>query len=303
MYGSGITVFDAPVAGMELPPPPSPGPGQVLVDVEAAGVGLWEDLVRNGFWDVGLRPPAALGVEGAGRVVAVGPDVTHLAVGDPMLAHEAPFPGGSGFWAEQILLAAAHVALRPAALDPVAAAALPIGGLTARQALDSLRLKAGERLLVTGGAGGTGVLVVQLAVRAGLRVTTTASPTSAARLRGFGAEAVLDYHDPSWPEQVGSPVDAAIVAASGTGDAALRTVRDGGRLCSLTSGAPESERGITTSDLYVQPDGAALARLAADLADGALAVDPEVLPLDTAADALRRVVSGDTGGRKLVLRP
>ena len=302
MRGCGVSRIDAPVMPLALPSPPSPGPGQVLVAVEAAGVGPWEDLVRNGVWDVGLRPPAALGVEGAGRVVAVGPQVTGLAVGDPVVAHEAPFPGGSGFWAEQVLLAAAHVALRPAVLDPVAAAALPIGGLTARQALDSLALKAGDRLLITGGAGGTGVLVVQLAVRAGLRVTTTASPTSAARLQGFGAEAVLNYHDPSWPEQVGDPVDAAIVAASGTGDFALRTVRDGGRLCALTSGAPEPERGITTADLYVRPDGAALARLAADLADGALAVDPEVLPRNAAADALDRVRTGSTGGRKLVLR-
>jgi len=187
MHGSGITAVDAQVTGLELPSPPAPGPGQVLVAVEAAGVGPWEDLVRNGFWDVGLRPLAALGVEGAGRVVAVGSGVTGFAVGDPVVAHEAPFPGGSGFWAEQVLLTAAHVALRPAALDPVAAAALPVGGLTARQALDGLALKAGDRLLITGGAGGTGVLLVQLAARAGLHVTATASPTSATGLRGFGA--------------------------------------------------------------------------------------------------------------------
>jgi NADPH:quinone reductase-like Zn-dependent oxidoreductase len=302
MRGCGVSRIDAPVTPLALPSPPPPGPGQILVAVEAAGVGPWEDLVRNGFWDVGLRPPAALGVEGAGRVVAVGPHVTGLAVGDPVVAHEAPFPGGSGFWAEQVLLTAAHVAFRPAALDPVTAAALPVGGLTARQALVALALRPGDRLLITGGAGGTGALAVQLAVRAGLRVTTTASPRSAPRLWRFGVEAVVDYHDPAWLEQIRGLFDGALIAAGGTADAALSAVRDGGRLCSLTSDAPEPERGVTTSNLYVRPDGAELARLAADLAGGSLVVDPEVLPRDAAADALRRVVSGGTGGRKLVLQ-
>jgi len=139
-------------------------------------------------------------------------------------------------------------------------------------------------------------------VRAGLRVTTTASPRSAPRLRRFGVEAVVDYHDPAWLEQTDGLFDAALIAAGGTADAALSAVRDGGRLCSLTSDAPEPERGVTTSNLYVRPDGAELARLAADLADGSLVVDPEVLPRGAAADALRRVVSGGARGRKLVLQ-
>src|ERR671923_45894 len=69
----------------------------------APGVGAWDRLL-NGGWDVGLRPPAALGVEGAGRVLAVGAYVDEFAVGDRVLAHEAPLPGGSGFWGERVLL-------------------------------------------------------------------------------------------------------------------------------------------------------------------------------------------------------
>src|SRR3954465_14135158 len=191
MKACGVSGADRDVVLLELPDPPSPGPSQILVAVEAAGVGPWDRLLDGG-WDVGLRPPAALGVEGTGRLLAVGEDVRHVAVGDAVLAHEAPLPGGGGFWAERVLLEAAHVAPRPGGLDAVHAAALPVGGLTARQSLDAVDLQAGEWLLVTGGAGGTGTLIIQLAARAGARVTATASPHNEARLRHLGASAVLD---------------------------------------------------------------------------------------------------------------
>ncbi|MFG2732740.1 alcohol dehydrogenase catalytic domain-containing protein [Streptomyces canus] len=80
---------------------------------------------------MGLRPPAALGVEGAGKVLAVGAGVTRFAVGDRVLAHEAPLPEGSGFWAERVLINADHAAACPPGLDAVHAAALPVNGLTA----------------------------------------------------------------------------------------------------------------------------------------------------------------------------
>ncbi|MFB7510326.1 alcohol dehydrogenase catalytic domain-containing protein [Streptomyces broussonetiae] len=79
---------------LELLEPSSPGPGQILVAVEAAGVGPWDELLNGAGWDVGLRPPAALGVEGAGKVLAVGAGVTGFAVGDRVLAHEAPAAPG-----------------------------------------------------------------------------------------------------------------------------------------------------------------------------------------------------------------
>ena len=112
---------------LDLAKPPAPAVGQVLVAVAAAGMGPWDALLHTGGWEVGLRPPAALGVEGAGRVLALGEGVHELAVGDVLLAHEAPLPGGSGFWAEQVLLDAAHAAPCPPGLDPVEAAALPGG--------------------------------------------------------------------------------------------------------------------------------------------------------------------------------
>jgi NADPH:quinone reductase-like Zn-dependent oxidoreductase len=303
MKACGVSGADGDVVLLELPDPPSPCPGQILVAVEAAGVGAWDQLLSGAGWDVGLQPPAALGVEGAGRVLAVGADVNEVAVGDRVLAHEAPLPGGSGFWAERVLLTAAHAAPCPPGLRPVEAAALPVSGLTAAQALAMLGVGRGQRLLVTNGAGNTGSLAIQLAAAMGVEVTATASASATDRLRGLGAAQVVDYHDLDWPDQAHGPFDGALTAAVGTAAAALPLVRDGGRLCSLTSDAPPSQRAITSTNLYVRPDAAQLARLAERLDEGRLRLMPEPLPLQEGPAAFARVAAGRAGGRKLVLIP
>ncbi|MDW6057160.1 NADP-dependent oxidoreductase [Streptomyces sp. FXJ1.4098] len=289
------------VALLELPEPSPPGPGQILVAVEAAGVGPWDELLNGAGWDVGLRPPAALGVEGAGKVLAVGAGVTGFAVGDRVLAHEAPLPGGSGFWAERVLINADHAAACPPGLDAVHAAALPVNGLTALQALEKLDLSRGQRLLITNGGGATGALAIQLAAAKGIEVTATASAAAAERLLGLGAMEVVDYHDPNWPAKVRGGFDAALTIATSTADAALPLLRDGGRLCSLTSDAPPEERGITSWDLYVEPNAAQLVQLAEQAAEGTLKLAPEPLPLSEGPAAFARVVTGRAGGKKIVL--
>jgi NADPH:quinone reductase-like Zn-dependent oxidoreductase len=271
--------------------------------VEAAGVGAWDRLLDGAGWDVGLRPPAALGVEGAGRVLAVGGDVDEFAVGDRILAHEAPLPGGSGFWAERVLLTAAHAAHCQHALEPVEAAALPVNGLTAWQALAMLGLGRGQRLLVTNGAGNTGSLAIELAAATGVEVTATASASATGRLRGLGAAQVVDYHDPNWPAQVRGQFDGALIAAGGTAAAAVPLVRDGGRLCSITSDAPAPQRGITSTNLYVRPDAPQLAHLAQRLSKGTLHLTPQPLPLNDGPAAYTRATAGRAGGRKIVLIP
>jgi NADPH:quinone reductase-like Zn-dependent oxidoreductase len=242
-------------------------------------------------------------VEGAGRVLAVGAGVGEFAVGDRVLAHEAPLPGGSGFWAERVLITAAHAAACPRGLDPVLAGALPVNGLTALQALEMLELSRGQRLLVTNGGGATGSLAIQLAAAMGVEVTTTASGSAADRLRGLGAAEIIDYHDPDWPGQARGGFDGALTAAIGTAEAALPLVRDGGRLCSLTSDAPAGDRGIASTDLYVRPDAAQLAQLARQVSEGTLQMTPEVHPLREGPAAFTRVAAGRASGRKLVLIP
>lgn len=292
-----------PVELLDLPEPPPPGPGELLLSVRAAGIGRWDGLLHTGGWDVGLRPPAALGVEGAGVVMALGSGVTALAAGDLVLAHEAPLPGGSGFWAERVVVKAAHVARCPAALDPVLAGGLPVAGLTARQALDRLEVTAGTRLLITGASGPTGTIALQLAAHRGATVVVTAAARHTSRLHQLGTEQVIDSHSPGWAERLGSGFDAALVAAGGTALVAMTAVRDGGRLCSITSDAPPSARGINSSDLYVRPDGDQLYQLAADAADGHFTFPAQPVCLEDAPTMAQRVTAGQSGGIKYVVTP
>jgi NADPH:quinone reductase-like Zn-dependent oxidoreductase len=280
VHACGVRTAGGPVEGLDLPEPAWPGPGEVLLTVEAAGVGPWDALLHTGGWDVGLRPPAALGVEGAGRVTAVGEGVATVAVGDGVLVHEAPLPGGSGFWAEHVLVTVAHVAVRPAGLDVELAGGLPVAGLTALQALNELELGPDSRLLITGGSGSTGAVAVQLAAQARAEVIATAAPRHVDRLRHPGAAEVIDSHTPNWVQNVDGGFDAILAAAKGTASAAIALLRDGGRLCSITSDAPAEERGIRTANLYVRPEAGQLAHLASLAAGGRIELDRFVTTLD-----------------------
>ena len=154
------------------------------------------------------------------------------------------------------------------------------------------------------GAGGvTGGLAVQLAIARGATVVATAGPSSAARVRGYGAQAVFDYHDPEWPTLVrnatpgGRGVDAAVSAARGGAATALQTVADGGHLMTITGDPPLSERGVTVANIYVRADGARLAALVAALADGLLSLHlGATFPLVEAAMALQGAVDGRAAG-------
>ncbi|HEY2286459.1 MAG TPA: zinc-binding dehydrogenase, partial [Streptosporangiaceae bacterium] len=155
--------------------------------------------------------------------------------------------------------------------------------------------------------GVTGSLIVQLAAHLGARVIATASGASAARARAMGAAEVLDYRDPGWPERVralsGSGAAAAVNAARAGAADAVRAVRDGGRLATITSDLPPAERGIGLADIVVEPGGARLARLAGLLAQGAITVTTlPAFPFEEAAAALARVRQG-THGAAVVLDP
>jgi NADPH:quinone reductase-like Zn-dependent oxidoreductase len=286
---------------LELPEPGDPGPGQLVLEIQAAGIGAWDALLHTGGWDVGLRPPAALGVEGTGIVTAAGRNVTDIAVGDAVLVHEAPLPGGSGFWAQRVVVDAGHVARRPASVSPVPAGGLPVSGLTALQALAQLEVAADTRLLITGASGVTGAIAVQLAAQSGARVTATAATRQAERLHRLGATEIIDSHAADWAEQVAAGFDAALVAVRGTAAAAITLLRVGGRLCSITSDAPPSVRGIASVNVYVQPDAGRLAQLANLCAEGRLELDTQSLALDGVPSAAQRVSAGQSGGKKYVV--
>src|SRR5438046_5474479 len=234
MRAAGIDAFGDAVRLVDRPPPSSPAPDEVVISVRAAGVGNWDEIVRVGDWDVGHRPPLALGVEAAGIVDTVGEDVTGLAPGDEVLTHPLPLRY-QGAWAEWLVAPVTLVARKPTVISWETAAAFPVPALTADQALqEAAPSPAGEWVLVHGAGGATGGLAVQLATARGATVVATAGPSSAARVRGYGARVVLDYHDPKWQARVRDTapgrggVGAAVHADRGGGAHAVRTVADAG---------------------------------------------------------------------------
>ena len=137
----------------------------------------------------------------------------------------------------------------------------------------------------------------------GARVIATAGPGSAARVRGYGASAVFDYHDIGWPARVreashgGRGVGAAVNTARGGAAALIEAVAEGGRLATITGDAPRPERGVTVADVYVRADGARLAALVAALADGMLSLHlGATVPLAAAAAALQTASAGRASG-------
>jgi NADPH:quinone reductase-like Zn-dependent oxidoreductase len=305
MRVAGVTALGEPVETLEVDELGPPAAEELLIEVVAAGVGNWDELVRIGSWQVGGPAPLALGTEAAGTVTAVGSGVTHLREGDEVITHPLPLRR-HGTWAERVLAPAAAVALRPRAASWEAGGAFPIPALTAAQALDeALGVESGDWLLVNGAGGVTGGLLVQLAAARGARVIATASANKAERVRGYGASEVLDYHG-DWPalvrEITGGGAAKAVNAARGQAATTLSAVADGGRLATITGDAPREMRGVAVSDVYVRPDGGKLSTLAELLALGTLSVPiASVHPLEQAARALREAVEGADGA--IVLSP
>ena len=306
MRVAGITTLGSPVEIFEVDELAPPAAGEVLIDVVAAGIGNWDDLVRLGSWQVGGPAPMALGTSAAGTVAAVGPGVTEPRVGDDVVTHPLPLRR-HGTWATRLLAPAASVASRPAEASWEASGAFPIPALTAAQALDeALEVERGGWVVVNGAGGVTGGLLVQVAVARGARVIATASAKKAERIRDYGAAEVLDYHD-DWPalvrEITGDGAAKAVNAAPAQAATTLKAVADGGRLATITTDPPPEERGIAVANVYVRPDGPQLSALAEMLADGTLTVPiASVRPLEDAADALREVVAGVDGAIVLSLR-
>ena len=307
MRAAGITALGEPVEIFEVDEPATPAAGEVLIDVVAAGIGNWDDLVRIGSWQIGGPPPMALGTSAAGTVAAAGSGVVGLREGDEVMTHPLPLRR-HGTWAERVLAPEAAVAARPPEASWEACGAFPIPALTAAQALDeALGIESGGWVIVNGAGGVTGGLLVQLAAARGARVVATASAKKAERIRDYGASEVLDYHG-DWPALVreitggGAPkaVNAAPAQEAAT---ALKAVADGGRLATITGDPPREEWCIAVSDVYVRPDGRQLSALAELLAQGSLCVPiASVRPLEQAAQALGEVVAGADGAIVLSLR-
>lgn len=292
-------------------PRPAPGPTEILVAVHAAGVNPtdWKARASGGFGLWGTPP--ILGYDVSGVVDAVGPGASLFAPGDEVFGMPR-FPEQAGAYAEYVAAPSRRFARKPDAIDHVQAAALPLVGLTAWQALAEVaRVEPGQRVLVHAAAGGLGHVAVQIAKALGAQVTGTASAAKHELLRSLGADELIDYTEVDFAEAVR---DLDVVLDPIGGDYALRslpTLRRGGRLISVTSPAepgPEAvaqarERGIHTGFTLVEPDRAGMLAIAELVEAGKLRAEvAEVLPLSDAARAHELGEEGHTTG-KLVLRP
>src|SRR5437764_9372925 len=255
----------------DWPEPGPPGPGDVLLAVEAAGLNPSDVKIRAfGGTAVpgGKEPPYVAGREAAGLVLECGPGVEGLAPGDAVFAFFGWYanPGGH---AEQLVVPASMVARRPPAVPVIDAAAVPLAGLTAFQALRVLDVPAGERVLVTAGAGGVGHFAVQLAAHAGLAVVATAGPANHEFVRGLGASEVIDYHAPDAMSRLAGirfMLDAVGGANIGGYEEALA---DGAR-GEAVAGLPTAVRAdINATAIRCQPSAEDLTPLAARRADAA----------------------------------
>ena len=171
-------------------PDPVAGPGEVVIDVVAASVNGADWKVRVGQHKQ-PKFPFVLGRDFSGVISAVGEGVTDLVVGDAVFG--VCDAGHEGAYAEKIAVRGAIVAKKPDGLSHVDAAALALTGLTAMSAIeDTLKLQAGETILIQGGAGGVASFAIQLAKHIGAHVITTASQTNHAYLRDIGADEIID---------------------------------------------------------------------------------------------------------------
>src|SRR5882724_10718646 len=174
-------------------PDPVVASGEVLVDIVAASVNGADWKVREGKSGQLTRFPYILGRDFSGVVSAVGDGVSDLRVGDAVFA--VCDVGQEGAYAEKIAIKAAIVAKKPGTLSHVDAAALALAGLTAICTIeDTLKLKAGETILIQGGAGGVASFAIQLSKHLGARVITTASDANHDYLRTLGPDEIIDYN-------------------------------------------------------------------------------------------------------------
>jgi NADPH:quinone reductase len=305
---------DAPEL-MDLPKP-EPGPGDVLVELAATSVNPLDLGLAEGAFD-GRMPhvfPLILGVDGAGRVVAAGDEVTGLRPGDLVHGQFFRSPIGTGTYADYV---AAPEHPGNGALQPVPdsipveiAAAIPTAGMTAFGAVATVGPRPGQSVLVLGATGGVGVFAVQLAAARGAEVIATARPDAAAWIRRLGASETIDYTTAKVAEQVARQhpdgIDAVLDLGrdQATFAACAALVRDGGTALSATFGAPRellASTRISVANYTMTDKPGLLAGVTAEVAAGRVEVPVQrTVPLERAPEALGQVRGGGARGKTVI---
>lgn len=289
-----------------------PGVGEVRIKVAAATV----NPIDVAFSAIGLSnfvkdvpPPWVLGLEAAGHIEAVGEGVDRLRVGQAVMAVVTMFRPEGGAHADLVVASADSVVPIPDGATIEQAATLPMNGLTALLAVETLNLSAGGTVAVTGAAGLVGSYAVAIAQKRGLRVIGDAAPQDEALVKGFGADLVLPRGE-SFPDDVKAHTDGGVdglIDAAALGRGAFSALRDGGTLAMLrsTDDVGEPERGIVISRVLHASVAARtdwLDQLRAMASDGTLALRVAgTYPPDQAAAAFGAMQAGGLRGRALLV--
>jgi NADPH:quinone reductase-like Zn-dependent oxidoreductase len=285
-------------------PVPQPADGELLIKVRAAGVTAPElrwyptTHTRDGSKRTGAIP----GHEFSGTVEDVGSGVDSVYLGRSVCGMNDWFADGAT--AEYCLAKQSTITFKPEEINHAQAASLPIGALTAWQGLyDRAVLKSGERVLIHGGSGAVGIHAIQLARRAGARITTTASARNSEFLRQLGAERVIDYHTEPF-ETLVRDMDVVFDTVGGSIlQRSWQVLRAGGRLVTIASdSAGSQEDRVKAAFFIVEPRQSQLADICGLVASGQLLpfVDG-LVPLDDASSAYLGTAPRSLGYGKLVI--
>ena len=285
-------------------PDPTAGPGEVVVDIHAASINAADYKVRLGGGGSGnLRFPHILGRDFSGVVAAIGPGVGDFKTGDAVFG--VTDQGIEGCYAEKLAIKAAIIARKPDRLGHAEAAALGLTSLTALWAVeDTAKLKAGETILIQGGAGGVAGFAIQLAKHLGATVVTTASARNHDYVKSLGADRAIDYNAQDFTTAAG---DCDVVFDTVGGEVQVRSyavLKPGGRLvwiAAAPAGFQPSRKDVQVMRPNVTRDRAHLERMVALWERGAV-WPPNIIryKLADAAEA-HRVSEGRHLQGKLVL--
>ncbi|WP_322978063.1 NADP-dependent oxidoreductase [Pseudomonas sp. C11] len=319
----------SPEIGFSDLPRPTLKADELLVEVHAAGLNPIDNMVMTGMFKpiLSFQFPATLGSDLAGVVVAVGSQVTRFKPGDAVFA--SLFDLGRGSLAELAVVPEHAAALKPANLDFVQAASIPMVGLTSWQALNErARLQAGQKVFIPAGSGGIGTFAIQLAKHLGARVGTTVSTSNIELVRSLGADEVVDYKKQAF-EEVLHGYDAVLGTLRGDAlEKAMAILKPGAKIVSLIGPLDAAfararglnlvlrgvfglmsrkirrlanRQGASYSFLFVRPDGHQLAQLGQLLeAQRIRPVIDKVFNFEQAKEALDYLAQGHAKGKVIV---
>jgi len=297
--------YGAPdVLKVEEVPRPEPNEDEALVRVIASSVNPADPLTLSGKYarEFGTHLPLIPGYDIAGIVEKTGANVTKLKVGDTVYG----YPNFGGGWADYVTVKEFEVAPKPKSLNFVESAAVPMGALTAWQALvDVAKLQPGQTVLIHGGSGGVGSFAIQIAKARGARVIATASTTNQALLKQLGADVAVDYTKTKF-EDVAKDVDAVLdPVGKETLARSYNVIKKGGIVMSLVARpdpAQLEKNGIRGAGISVHPDAEDLAEIAQLIDAGKIKpIVTQVLPLSEAIAAQQQAATHHTRG-KVVIR-